>query len=75
MKILIEIPDDKAPALMEVLNDISYVKTSVPPSEKKKKKQKESRLLRELRQAVEEVKLIEAGKKKGRPARELLDEL
>lgn len=76
MKILLEIPDEKAPALMEVLNDISYVKTTVPSGKNKKsKKQKEPRLLRELRQAVEEVKLIEAGKLKARSARELLDEL
>ncbi|MCH5596746.1 hypothetical protein [Niabella ginsengisoli] len=34
MKILLEIPDDKAPALMAVLSDISYVKTSVLPKKK-----------------------------------------
>ncbi|GAB3426398.1 hypothetical protein [Niabella aquatica] len=67
MKILLEIPDEKAPALMEVLNDISYVKTTVPSGQKKWSKK--------LRQAVEEVKLVQAGKLKARPARELSDEL
>lgn len=34
-----------------------------------------SQILNNIRQAVEEMKLIKAGKLKGRPARELLNEL
>jgi len=37
--------------------------------------QTEEEILDNIRQAVEEMKLIKAGKLKGRPARELLDEL
>ncbi|TRX37990.1 hypothetical protein FNW52_03570 [Flavobacterium sp. ZT3R18] len=37
--------------------------------------QTEEEILNNIRQAVEEMKLIKAGKLKGRPARELLDEL
>ncbi len=33
------------------------------------------RVLRELKEAVEELKLVKQGKLKGRPARELLEEL
>lgn len=77
MKILLEIPDEKASALMEVLNDISYVKTSIPttPSKRKTQKTKEPRVLRELRQAIKEVKFIEAGKKKGKSLDTFLNDL
>jgi hypothetical protein len=37
--------------------------------------QTEEEILNNIREAVEEMKLIKAGKLKGRPARELLDEL
>lgn len=37
--------------------------------------QTEEEILNNIKQAVEEMKLIKAGKLKGRPARELLDEL
>jgi hypothetical protein len=68
MKVLLDIRDDKAPSLLEVLKGLSYVKTKTLSSSKAK-------FLEELREAVEEVRLIKAGKLKGRPAKELLDEL
>ncbi|HOZ85623.1 MAG TPA: hypothetical protein PK191_09045 [Niabella sp.] len=37
MKIMLEIPDEKAAGLMEVLNDISYVKTTSVKKDTKKK--------------------------------------
>ena len=68
MKVLLEIKDDKAPSLLEVLNGLSYVKTK-PLTDSK------AEFLEELREAVEEVRMIKAGKQKGRPAKELIDEL
>ena len=68
MKVLLEIPDNKATALMEVLRSISYVKAQ-PLTEEK------AQLLSEIRQAVKELKLVRSGKLKAKPIEELLDEL
>lgn len=68
MKVLLDIRDDKASFFMELLKDFSYVKT-------KKLTDANSTFLNELAEAVEDVRLIKAGKLKGRPAEELLDEL
>lgn len=68
MKILLDVKDDKASFFMELLRNFSYVKaTSLSESNEL--------FLLELRDAVEDVKLIKAGKLKGRPAKELLNEL
>lgn len=68
MKILLDIPDNKASSLMDVLRSISYVKAK-PLTETK------ALLLEELRDAVEEMKLIKAGKKNARNAEDFLNEL
>ena len=68
MKILLDIPDHKAESLMDVLNSISYVKAK-PLTDAK------ARLLSEIREAVEEMKLIRAGKKEARNAEDFLNEL
>lgn len=68
MKILLEIPDNKANALLEVLKSISYVKTT-PLTESK------ALLLKEVKEAVEEMKQIRAGKKQARNAKDFLNEL
>lgn len=68
MKVLIEIPDNKAAALMDVLRSISYVKAK-PLTDAK------ALLMEEIREAVEEIKLIRAGKKKARSAKDFLNEL
>lgn len=68
MKILLDVKDDKASFFMELLRNFSYVKaTSLSETNEL--------FLLELRDAVEDVKLIKAGKLKGRPAKELLNEL
>jgi hypothetical protein len=56
MKVLIDIPDSKASSLLDVLNHISYVKTK-PLTDNK------ALLMSEIREAVEEMKLIRSGKK------------
>jgi hypothetical protein len=68
MKILIDIPDNKASSLMEVLTSISYVKAK-PLTDAK------ALLMEEIREAVEEMKLIRTGKKKARNAEDFLNEL
>lgn len=68
MKVLLDIKDNKAPSLLEVLKGLSYVKAK-PLTDTK------AQFLEDLREAVKEVRLIKAGKLKGRPAKELIDEL
>ncbi|MEI8114864.1 MAG: hypothetical protein WCI54_14605 [Bacteroidia bacterium] len=68
MKVLLDIPDNKAASLMDVLKSISYVKAK-PITEAK------ALLLEEIKEAVEEMKQIKAGKKKGRNAEDFLNEL
>lgn len=68
MKVLLDIPDNKAASLMEVLSSISYVKAK-PLTDAK------ALLMTEIKEAVEEMKLIKAGKKKARNAEDFLNEL
>jgi len=68
MKVLLEIPDNKAVSLMEVLRSISYVKTK-PLTDYK------ALLLSEIKDAVDEINLIKTGKKKVRSAEDFLNEL
>ncbi len=68
MKVLLDIPDNKASSLMEVLRSISYVKAKQLTDAK-------ALLMEEIRDAVEEMKLIRAGKKKARNAEDFLNEL
>lgn len=68
MKILIEVPDSKAASLLDVLNGMSNVKVKTLTETK-------AVLMKEIREAVEEMKLIRAGKKKARNAEDFLNEL
>lgn len=68
MKVLLDIPDNKAAALMEVLNSISYVKVMTLTDDK-------AQLMREIKEAVEEMKLIKTGKKQAKSAEDFLNEL
>ena len=68
MKVLLDIQDDKASLLWDMLKGLRFVKA-------RKLTDESAQVLSDLREAVEEMKLIKAGKKRGRPARELLDEL
>jgi hypothetical protein len=66
MKVLLDIPDNKAASLMEVLNSISYLKAK-PLTDAK------ALLMEELKEAVEEMKLVRTGKKKARNAEEFIN--
>lgn len=68
MKILLDIPDNKASSLMDVLKSISYVKVKPLTNAK-------ALLMKEIKEAVEEMKLINMGKKKARNAEDFLNEL
>jgi hypothetical protein len=68
MKILLDIPDNKAASLMDVLRSISYVKAeTISP--------KKAQFLKELKVSVEEVILAKRGKVKLKSADQLLHEL
>lgn len=69
MKVLLDIKDDKAPALLEVLKGLSYVKTEKIISAEK------SALIEDLKESIKEVKLAKEGKIKLKTLDELLDEL
>jgi len=65
MKLLLDIKDKKAPFVMEVLKNFSFVKaTTLTPAK--------AILMEELKEAVEELNKIKAGKKKARNAEEFL---
>jgi len=68
MKLILEIKDEKAPFMLEVLKNFKDVKAT-PISGYK------ADVLEGLNEAIQEVKLIKQGKLKGIPAKDLLDEL
>jgi len=68
MKVLLDIQDDKASSLMEVLESLPYVETKQLTDTK-------AELMSDIREAVEEMKLIIAGKKQARDVEDFLNEL
>lgn len=68
MKVLLDIKDNKATHLLEVLKGLSYVKTKTISNEK-------ALLMLEIKEAVENLTLVRKGKLKARPAKDLLNEL
>lgn len=68
MKVILDIKDNNAIHLLEVLKSLPYVKTTTISAEK-------AALIEELNDAVNEVNLIRKGKLKGIPAKQLLDAL
>jgi len=68
MKVMLYIKDSKAPFVMELLQNFPYVKVK-PLSQYKAK------VLEDLREAVEEMKLVTEGKLTDRNAEDLFYEL
>jgi hypothetical protein len=68
MKVLLDIKDNKAAFVMELLQNLSFVKTKKLTDEK-------AQLIEEINEAVSEMKLIKSGKKKARNATDFLNEL
>ena len=68
MNLLVEIKDSKAEFVMELLKNFSFVKVkTVSPAK--------AQLMNEIKEAVENVKRAKKGELKGKPLKELLDEL
>jgi hypothetical protein len=68
MKVLLDIKDNKAAFIMELLNNFKFVKAKPLTPYK-------SEVLEGIKEAVEEMKLIKEGKLKGTPINDLLNEL
>ncbi len=68
MKVILDIKDDKAEYILEILRNLKNVKIKPLKSNKEK-------FIEGFKEAIEEVKLARAGKIKLKSARELLDEL
>lgn len=68
MKVLLDIQDNKAKHLLEVLKGLSYVKAKTISDEK-------ALLMIEIKEAVENLNLVRKGKIKARPAKDLLNEI
>lgn len=68
MKVLLDIRDDKVAFVMELLKNFTFVKTKPLTPYKME-------VLTGVSEAVEEINQIKAGKKKGQPLTEFLNEL
>jgi len=68
MKVLLDIKDSKAPFVLELLKNLPFVKAKNLTPYKAK-------VLEDIRDAVEEMNLIKAGKLEARDAEELFREL
>ncbi len=68
MKVLLDIKDNKATHLMEVLKGLSYVKAKTISNEK-------ALLMEEMKEAVDNLALARKGKLKLKTARQLYNEL
>ena len=68
MKVLLDIKDNKAPFVLEVLRNFPFVKTNTLTPAK-------ARLMEDLKEAVAELNKVKAGKKKARNAEDFLNEL
>ncbi len=68
MKVLVDVRDNKAAFVMELLNSLSFVKAKPITNEK-------ALLMEDIKEAVESVKLAKQGKLKAKPLNELLNEL
>lgn len=69
MKILLDVKDNKAAFFMEVLKNFSFVKKATPLSDVK------ANIMQDIREAVEELKLVREGKLEARNAEDLINEL
>jgi hypothetical protein len=68
MKVLLDIKDEKAAFIMELLQNFKFVKAKPLTKEK-------AEALEGLKEAVEEVNELKAGKKEGQPLSDFLNEL
>lgn len=68
MKILLEVKDEKAPHLVAILKGLKFVKaTTISPAK--------ALILKEMKEAVDELNLVKKGKKKAKDAEKFLHAL
>ncbi len=68
MKVLVDVRDNKADFVMELLNNFSFVKAkTISPAK--------AQLMEDIKDAVENLNLVKKGKLKAKSAKELLNEL
>ena len=70
--ITISVPDKDYSFIMKLIKSLDFVQVKVQQKTKASAKQK---FLDEFKEAVEELNLVKAGKLKGKPFQELIDEL
>jgi hypothetical protein len=75
MKLVIDVKDSKADLLLEFLRTLTYVKVRQAPAEDTNEAGGKAEVLAGVKEAVEEMKLVKAGKLKGRNAMDFLNEL
>jgi hypothetical protein len=68
MRLSLDINDNKAIYLLEILKSLPFVKTQLISNEK-------AILIEDLKESINELNLIKEGKLKGISAKDLLDEL
>ena len=68
MKVLLDIKDSKASFVMELLNNLNFVKVKPLTDEK-------AELMKDIQESVEELKLVRQGKLQARDAEDLINEL
>jgi len=68
MKVIIDIQDNKANFVMELLHNFSFVKT-------KQITEKKALLYNEIKDAVDNLNMVKEGNMEAKPLNELLDEL
>ena len=70
MKVILDIKETRIPFFMELVKSLDYIKVVREIRNKQK-----SKAISELAEAFHDVELYEQGKKKLKPAKDLLDEL
>jgi hypothetical protein len=68
MKVILDIPDNKASFFLELLKNFSFIKAkTITPAK--------AELIEDIKQAVDNLNLVKQGKMQARPAKDLLNEL
>ncbi|WP_000815687.1 hypothetical protein [Leptospira interrogans] len=71
-QVILNVPDNKYPFLMELLQNLKFVRVKQTIEDKEPTKKE---ILADLAESIQEMKLIRAGKLKAKPIQQLLDEL
>ena len=68
MRVILDIPENKAAFVTELFNNMTFIKTRVISAER-------AHLLEEVKEAVYNLNLVKKGFLKAKPVKELLDEI